>query len=96
MPKPQFRFDLAAILLASVLTALGIAPAEAGGRTGIGGEVHNRGNAAASATRAGGGAGISGDAKNASGGHRQSESPRGGGVTPTGGRGGLVPGISEA
>ena len=39
MPKLEFRFDIAAILLASVLTVLGISAAEAGDE---GGDVHSR------------------------------------------------------
>jgi hypothetical protein len=34
MPKFEFRFDLAALLLASVLTAVGISSAEAGRKGG--------------------------------------------------------------
>jgi hypothetical protein len=45
MPRFDFRFDIAAILLASVLTAIGTSSAQAGGKPtggGGGGDVHSR------------------------------------------------------
>ena len=56
MPKLQFQFDLAAILLASALIALGMSPAEAGGRVGGGGDIHSRNDCSGSAARMGEGA----------------------------------------
>jgi hypothetical protein len=46
MPKFEYRFDLAAILLASVLTFLGVSAAVAGSK--LGGSTEGRGGAAAS------------------------------------------------
>jgi hypothetical protein len=43
MRKFEYRFDIAAILLASVLTVLGISTAQAGGKGGVrGGDVRSR------------------------------------------------------
>jgi hypothetical protein len=46
MPKFEFRFDIAAILLASVLTVLGVSAAGAGSK--LGGSTEGRGAAASS------------------------------------------------
>jgi hypothetical protein len=46
MPKSEYRFDLAAILLVSMLTVLGVSGAEAGSKPG--GTTDGRGGAAAS------------------------------------------------
>jgi hypothetical protein len=63
MPRFDYRFDIAAILLASVLTAVGLSTAHAGGRpTGGGcGDVHSRsGSASASPSLDGGKGGVTG------------------------------------
>jgi hypothetical protein len=65
MPKIEVRFDLAAILLASVLTGLGISAASAGGASG--GVLGDK-SASSQQQRTGGSpGGVLGD-KNASGG----------------------------
>jgi hypothetical protein len=83
MPTIELRFDLAAILLASALTVLGISAASAGGSPGgvLGGK-----SASSGQQRAGGSpGGVLGD-KNASSGQRQAGDPRDGGYAMAGGR----------
>lgn len=75
MPNFEFRFDLAAILLASVLTTLGISVADAGGKSGDqGGNMSSRGTSSHTSVGpasdgskpivlAGGAAGGTGDVK---------------------------------
>ena len=67
MPKFEFRFDLAAILLASVLTALGMSAAHASVNHDASDDARGRSEITASPMVAGGKGGASGGDRSRSG-----------------------------